>query len=200
MTRHPARRNVRFTSRSLVLFPASFFFQKARLFAGLVTCRGQPCQKQPSTNSASRTCLNTKSGRTQKTVGRVTPCAPFLRSPQPARDLSESAIRTSECLLHPVIPFARNSFASASSVSRLPRERIRDITSERFRFEKTSAMNRAWRCFISCSPLHQKQPSTSPTTTLLPRRQFKKRQLCQNGAKPHRLGWKWIFFGWIRLD
>jgi hypothetical protein len=34
----------------------------------------------------------------------------------------------------------RNNFASASSVSRLPRERIRDITSERFALEKTSGM------------------------------------------------------------
>jgi hypothetical protein len=41
----------------------------------------------------------------------------------------------------PVIPFARNSFASASSVSRLPRERMRDITSDRFALVKTSAIS-----------------------------------------------------------
>jgi hypothetical protein len=51
-----------------------------------------------------------------------------------------TATRTSACLRHPVIPFARNSFANASSVSRFPRERIRDITSERFALEKTSGM------------------------------------------------------------
>lgn len=44
------------------------------------------------------------------------------------------------CLLHPLIPFARNSRASASSVSLFPRERMRDITSDRFALVKTSDM------------------------------------------------------------
>jgi hypothetical protein len=39
-----------------------------------------------------------------------------------------------------VILFRRNNFASASFVSLFPRPRIRDITWERFRFEKTSAI------------------------------------------------------------
>jgi len=42
--------------------------------------------------------------------------------------------------LHPEIPFARSSRASASSVSLFPRPRIRDITSDRFAFVKTSGM------------------------------------------------------------
>jgi hypothetical protein len=63
-TRHPARCKVRDTSRSRILFADNFRCQKARLFFGLVACLGQPCQKQPSTKSASRTCLKTKSGRT----------------------------------------------------------------------------------------------------------------------------------------
>jgi hypothetical protein len=36
---------------------------------------------------------------------------------------------------------ARPNLASASSVSRLPRERMRAITADRFRLEKTSAMD-----------------------------------------------------------
>ena len=44
------------------------------------------------------------------------------------------------CLRQPVILFARSSFASASSVALFPRERMRDITSERFFLENTSAI------------------------------------------------------------
>ena len=44
------------------LVPRNFFFQKVRRVAGCVPCCGQPCQKQPSTKSASRACLKTKSG------------------------------------------------------------------------------------------------------------------------------------------
>ena len=72
-TFHPARRNVRSTSRSRVLFPANLRRQKARLFFGLVACLGHPCQKQPSTNSASRTCLNTKSTFTRSSRGDEAP-------------------------------------------------------------------------------------------------------------------------------
>jgi hypothetical protein len=49
--------------------------------------------------------------------------------------------RTSKCRRQPLIPFTRNSLASASSVSLFPRERIRDMTSERLDLEKTSAIN-----------------------------------------------------------
>jgi hypothetical protein len=46
--------------------------------------------------------------------------------------------RNFSCLLQPVILFRRNNFASASSVSLFPRERMRDITSDRFVLVKTS--------------------------------------------------------------
>jgi hypothetical protein len=39
------------------------------------------------------------------------------------------------------MPCVRNSLASASSVSLFPRERMRDMTSERLDLEKTSAIN-----------------------------------------------------------
>lgn len=44
------------------------------------------------------------------------------------------------CLRHPVMRCARNNFASASSVSRFPRVRMRDSTSERFDLVNTSGI------------------------------------------------------------
>jgi len=44
------------------------------------------------------------------------------------------------CLRQPEIPFARNSRDSACSVSLFPRLRIRDMTSDRFRFVNTSGI------------------------------------------------------------
>ena len=65
-TRQPARRNARFTRRSRAMFAANFRRQNAALPFGLVPCCGQPCQKQPSTNTASRCLWKTKSGRTDR--------------------------------------------------------------------------------------------------------------------------------------
>jgi hypothetical protein len=42
------------------------------------------------------------------------------------------------CRRQPVIWFRRKNLASATSVSLFPRERMRDITSERFALVKTS--------------------------------------------------------------
>ena len=61
-TCQPARRNVRVTTRSRALLADNFRRQNARLFAGLVACLGQPCQKQPSTKTASLNLEKTKSG------------------------------------------------------------------------------------------------------------------------------------------
>ena len=63
-TRQPVRRKARFTSRSRARLRANFFFQNDRLPLGCVPCRGQPCQKQPSTKIAVRDLRKTKSGRT----------------------------------------------------------------------------------------------------------------------------------------
>jgi hypothetical protein len=134
-TRQPARRNARLTRRSRARFAANFFRQNAALPFGFVPCFGQPCQKQPSTKSASRTCRKTKSGRTRK-VGRRC-CAAATLGPR-----SNAALpRISTCRRHPVMPCARNNRTSASSVSRLPRERMRDITSLRFALVKTSGID-----------------------------------------------------------
>jgi hypothetical protein len=104
------RRNVRVTKTSRALLRVNLFFQNARLFFGLVSCFGQPCQKQPSTKIASLSFEKMKSGLPKIFL--------FRR--------------------HPVILFRRNSFASAISVSLFPRERMRDITSERFVLVKMS--------------------------------------------------------------
>ena len=50
----------------------SFFIQNARLFAGMLECFGQPCQKQPSTKMARRCWRKTKSGTTEKNFQRPT--------------------------------------------------------------------------------------------------------------------------------
>ena len=123
-TRQPARRNVRVTRTSRALLRANLFFQKARLTFGCAPCFGQPCQKQPSTNSASRTCLKIKSGRTF--------------TPSPRRGAGRGGVLICTCRRQPVILCRRNNFASASSVSLFPRERMRDITNERFALVKMS--------------------------------------------------------------
>src|SRR5450432_4052522 len=61
-TPHPALLSSRATSRSRFLLRSSFCAQKERFDAGRVPCSGQQCQKHPSTKSASRSLLKTKSG------------------------------------------------------------------------------------------------------------------------------------------
>lgn len=142
-TRQLARRKARFTRRSRIWLPEIFLRQKTALLLGLVACLGQPCQKQPSTKTAMRDLGKTKSGRTAKVrssecgvrSGRsVTLALELFRIPH-------SAIRTGTCLRQPLIPCWRNNFASASSVAAFPRERMRDMTWERFVLEKTSAIS-----------------------------------------------------------
>ena len=121
-TRQPARRSTRVTSRSRARFAANFCRQNAALPFGCVACFGHPCQKHPSTKTASRSLGNTKSGRTWK-----------LRMP-------DSEFRMGICRRHPVIPCVRNTRSSASSVARFPRERMRAITADRLAFVKTSGI------------------------------------------------------------
>jgi hypothetical protein len=109
-TRQPFRRRVRVTSRSRSLLRRNLRFQKGRLPRGRVECLGQPCQKQPSTNTAILNFGNTKSGRP----------------------------KTGRCRRHPEIPCRRKSRTRTSSVSLFPRERMRAITADRFALEKTS--------------------------------------------------------------
>ncbi len=77
-----------------------------------VPCRGQPCQKQPSTIVASRRSGNARSGSPGKGC----------------------------CRRQPVISCGRRTIASRTSVLRFPRPRIRAITSDRFAFDRRSAI------------------------------------------------------------
>ena len=113
-TCHPRFFKVRVTNRSRSLLRSSFFSQNARLVAGWDACFGQPCQKQPSTNIARRRSRKTKSGLPNSLRWRR----------------------------QPVMQCCRRSFASASSVLRFPRARIRDIICERFALRYMSVISR----------------------------------------------------------
>jgi hypothetical protein len=102
------------TARSRARFRASFGSQYAELLSGFLPWSGQPCQKQPSTKTASRSRWNTKSGLPGN--------AEFRR--------------------HPAIPFFLKIAASFISVFRFPRDRIADMIDERFDLLKTSAIQR----------------------------------------------------------
>ena len=84
--------------------------------SGVVSGTPMPGQKQPSTNTATRSTGNTKSGRPN--TGR------FLR--------------------HPLIPCERKIEIILNSVERFPRERTRDMTSERLVLVNTSAIDTAF--------------------------------------------------------
>ena len=130
-TRQPPLRSILVTSRSRLVFAANFFRQNAALFRGFVACRGQPCQKQPSTKTACLSLGKTKSGRTRKS-------APFPLWEEGRGEVLRLLTLTSTCLLHPEMPCARKTRTKASSVRAFPRERMRDITSLRLALVKTS--------------------------------------------------------------
>jgi len=99
-TLHPAAFSVLPTTLSRTMFLASFAAQNARLFTGRLECCGHPCQKQPSTKTASLFNRNTKSGFPNK------------------RELRRQ----------PVISLARIRRMRAISVFLFPLPRIRDMT------------------------------------------------------------------------
>jgi hypothetical protein len=109
-TFHPSLRSRPLTDRSLFWLPSIFAFQKARFCLGSRKHLGHPCQKQPSTNTATLCFWNEKSGRPG--IGK--------------------------CLLQPLIPSAFINFASRTSVFWLPLARIRDMINERLVFVKVS--------------------------------------------------------------
>ena len=114
ITRQPRDCNVRVTSRSRILFCANFFAHQSARFLGSGACFGfgQPCQKHPSTKTAIRSRRNTKSGLPNS--------GSLLRQPRMPVVLKSAIIR--------------------SSVSRLPRLLMRDITCDRFSGANTSAI------------------------------------------------------------
>ena len=160
MTLQPARRNARVTRASRRLFPASLRCQNARLFFGCVACLGQPCQKQPSTKSAMRDLGKIKSTVTRSSRGDEALFNFGFWISDFGFDVSASLrwlLRMTRviCLLHPLIPLARSNRTSASSVARLPRLRIRDITSDRFAFGenvRAQRLNVQGRERATCDP------------------------------------------------
>jgi len=135
ITRQPVWRRVRVTSLSRILLARSLRRQKARLFFGRVACLGHPCQKHPSTKTAVCDLRKTKSGRT----ANLRP-PPFRHTLFILRSAFCNLPLISRCRRQPVMPCRRNNFASASSVSLLPRLRIRDIRSDLCFLVRKSAM------------------------------------------------------------
>lgn len=74
MTFQPSRSSRSLVSRSRSRFVSIFSRQNAALFAGHVACSGQPCQKHPSTKTATRDGPKTMSGRRRRSAstGRST--------------------------------------------------------------------------------------------------------------------------------
>ena len=111
-TVQPEARSARVTVRSRSAFRASFAAHHAARVTGLVAWRGQPCQKQPSTNTATFSARKMKSG--------------LPGSGAPRRQ--------------PVMPCSRISAMRRSSVARFPLERMSAMTALRFAGVKTSAI------------------------------------------------------------
>ena len=112
ITFHPSLLSRPFTDRSLLRFPSIFAFQKARFCLGRRKQRGHPCQKQPSTKTATLCFRKAKSGRPG--IGR--------------------------CLRQPLMPTFRMSLASLTSVFSFPLPLIRDMTSDRLLFDQISVI------------------------------------------------------------
>ena len=110
---HPSLRSRLLTDRSLFRFPPIFVRQNARFCLGRRKHLGHPCQKQPSTKTATFFFRNEKSGRPG--IGR--------------------------CLRQPLIPAFRSSMASLIYVFWFPLSRIRDMTSERFFLTRCRPLN-----------------------------------------------------------
>ena len=111
-TRQPSLRRIRLTSLSRALFRPIFGSQKFCRDLGIRQCHRQPCQKQPSTKTVTRSFRNTKSGL---------PGSRWFRR-------------------QPRIPFPRRIVTSLSSVSLFPFERTAAMTRDRFFLENTSGI------------------------------------------------------------
>ena len=120
ITCHPFLRRIDRPPASLWRFASIFADQNAALFFGRVECRGHPCQKHPSTKTAIRAPWKTKSGR----IGR---------HPSDGDPVGIGIWRR-----HPRMPSRRKTLIMASSVERLPRLRILDMSSLRRDFEMIS--------------------------------------------------------------
>jgi hypothetical protein len=137
-TRQPLLRNARVTSRSRALLRLSFAAHQSERVFGKGACfgLGQPCQKQPSTNKATRSWRKTKSG------------LPNIR-----------AFRR-----QPMMRCARKSEIIRISVSLFPLPRIADITALRLVGVKTSGIGdrRKFREPLRAVSVREHQPPWRP--------------------------------------
>jgi hypothetical protein len=108
------------TARSLRLFRRIFGSQYSLLPSGIRQWRGHPCQKHPSTNTATRSRQNTKSGRPGTRWRR--------RHPRILAALRIAAIRSSVLLFPPermaamIRDLVSRSTTSAMATSRFSRQ------------------------------------------------------------------------------
>jgi hypothetical protein len=135
-TRQPLERSVRVTSRSRVRLRLILAAQNFLRVAGTRQRVGCPCQKSPSTNTATFSAGKTKSG--------------FPNNGNPRR--------------HPVMRCFRRRAMSLSSVARLPRERMAAITADLFSFEKMSTIRAMSDCPPRGENLKPAPPSQHSTT------------------------------------
>ena len=113
--------------------------------------------------------------------------------------------RSLRCLRQPVILCWRNNFISASSVAAFPRERMRDITADRFALVKTSDINVGQASRLTLTFLVSFQMETGATPVLRrfaitsrecqPPRHFLRRVRKHPVIKPAPLGIARIQFG-----
>lgn len=109
-TVQPARRNLLVTRLSRRRFASILSRQNLALLRGKLLQRGHPCQKQPSTNTATLRPGQAKSGRPS----------------------------TVQCLRYPRNPDAQRSLPSASSVLRFPLDRTAAMFVDLASFETRS--------------------------------------------------------------
>lgn len=112
-TVQPFARSVRETARSRWELRSSFARQKPTRDFGILPCRGHPCQKQPSTKTATRCLRKTKSGLPASGTARR----------------------------QPVTRCSRSNATKRSSVLALRLARTFAISALRFDLVRTSAMN-----------------------------------------------------------
>ena len=132
-TIHPFARSRLSTFWSRIWLRAIFASQYFRFVEGGRKWRGFPCQKSPSTKSATFGARKAKSGLT-------------VERSQPLASIAGSIIR--KCRRHPCMPALRSAAFIATSVEAFPRERIAAMIRERSGVVGHSEPN-AFICFWS---------------------------------------------------
>jgi hypothetical protein len=123
-TVQPASTSTTSVSRSRVLFRSILLAQKSRFRRGTDQCSGQPCQKQPSTNTATRSTVKTTSG-VNRTPGSTFACFRNRRPRRCRADRSATSGAVSRLLLACIDARVAGEDAGGAGVMRLPRAGVR---------------------------------------------------------------------------